>query len=592
MSEAVLPEKKVSFHLSRSRTAEIVFWVLATAMLFLNLGIGGLRGSEGRWAAVVREMFLTGDFLHPTINFAPYFDKPLASYWAIAAASTFNFGTVTELMIRLPSAVAGLVTLWATRLTAERFAGKETGVIAGWILLTVYSFPFWGRLGEADMLNLAFSTLAVGWFVLNREKTGFREYLLFGLLCAVGAQTKGLSAAAVPVLIVLADLAVSGTWKRHLNWRLPAAGVIALGVYLIPFLLASVCNKDYSGNGLALVFQENIQRYFNSLDHKQPFYAYFIHLPQLFLPWTPFLILALADGIIHWKRHGSGDRWLLVSIGLVFLVFSLSDSKRVYYILPILPACALLTARFLLSEAGTRLEKIRDWGLKLYYLLIPLLGLALFGAAAAGLFCGAKILKFTPPAPVMHLAVLTLFLLGLILCVIWTAGRKMLPDAWFRTGRRGREFVLVSLSLAVLLTGFFGVLIPVVNETMRTEKPFFEALRRYVREHRAERVQIVFFHHDHSNASFYLDQPGKIRVADHEAKAEPEQIGEELRQMMKTSGGQKIMVVGQLRYFRRIHDPALRQLVLDRLTMTEPSGPWENPKKNGKKYAVLALPCR
>ena len=132
---------------------EVLFWTVAVLLLFLNLDIGGLRGSEGRWADVVRTMFLTGDFMHPMINFKPYFDKPLVSYWTIAAGGALSGGEVTELLIRIPSAAAGLVTLWATRLIASRFAGRTVGIFAGWILLTVYSFAFWGRLGRPICLT-------------------------------------------------------------------------------------------------------------------------------------------------------------------------------------------------------------------------------------------------------------------------------------------------------------------------------------------------------------------------------------------------------------------------------------------------------
>ena len=86
--------------------AEAAFWILAAVLLFLNLGMENISGSEGRWAEIVREMFITGDFLHPTINFRPYFDKPLISYWIIAGC-TLPFGEVSELLIRIPSAVAG-----------------------------------------------------------------------------------------------------------------------------------------------------------------------------------------------------------------------------------------------------------------------------------------------------------------------------------------------------------------------------------------------------------------------------------------------------------------------------------------------------
>ena len=72
-----------SFHFSAAGIAEFLFWALAVIMLFLNLGSDGLRGSEGRWADVVRLMILNDDYLHPMINYEAYFDKPLVSYWLI-----------------------------------------------------------------------------------------------------------------------------------------------------------------------------------------------------------------------------------------------------------------------------------------------------------------------------------------------------------------------------------------------------------------------------------------------------------------------------------------------------------------------------
>lgn len=571
---------------------EVLFWTAAVLLLFLNLDLGGIRGSEGRWADVVRTMFLTGDFLHPMINFRPYFDKPLFSYWAIAAGGALSGGEVTELLIRIPSAAAGLVTLWATRLIASRFASRTVGVFAGWIMLTVYSFAFWGRLGEADMLNLAFGTLAVGWYVLKRENSDFVSYLVFGLLCAVGGQTKGLSAVAVPVLAVLADLAVSRRWKQHLNWKIFAAGLVSLAVYLTPFLLASL-KKDYSDNGLALVFQENIQRFFNSLDHKQPWYAYFIHLPQLFLPWTPFLILALIAAVKQWKVLTHDDRWLLVSIGLIFLVFSISDSKRVYYILPILPYCAVLTARFMLSSETGWPEKIRNILLKVYVFLLPLTGLLLLAAGGIGLAGGFDHLKKIPlPMELRTLLSAAMLLTALILFVILLVFCRLLPERLFPGGVTGRNFALAAVCISVLLIAGFGILMPRFSETLRTEKPFFARIRSYVDSGGIPPERIFFFYSDSANPSFYLNRSRKITVIDPENEAKAAEVGKELQNELEKNPGRPLMVIGQLRYFRGIREPALRRLVLDHLKWTEPSGFWENPKKNGKKYAVFVYPVR
>ena len=585
MSETIPVREKTS---GNDKIAEILFWTVAVLLLFLNLGIGGIRGSEGRWAEVVREMFLTGDFLHPTINFEPYFDKPLFSYWAIAACTAVTGGEVTELLMRLPSAAAGLVSLWATRLLARRFSDRNTERYASWILLTVYSFAFWGRLGEADMLNLAFGTLAAGWYVVNRDKTDLVSYLVFGLLCAVGGQTKGLSSVAVPALAVLIDLALNRAWKKHLNWKLPAAVLISLGVYLTPFLLAAL-KKDYSDNGLALVFQENIQRYFNSLDHKQPFYAYFIHLPQLFLPWTPFLILALICAASRWKRLGTDDRWLLLSIAAIFLIFSLSDSKRVYYILPILPYCAVLTARFLLSGTAGRLEKIRDLLLKCYAGAVPVLAVLLLVGTAVFGFGRAKLLPFKLPPEVLRLIFASVALTALILLIVWLIFLRRLGPDRFPGGKCGRDLALSASACAVLLTVFFGVLLPRINEDLRTEKKFFAELRNDLDSGRLQPERIFFFHHNYSNASFYLCRTEKIPVLDPEKETDENSIGCGLEALLRSGIRGEIVLVGQLRYFRNIHSPALRQRVLDSQFRTEPSGPWENAKKNGKKYTVIVL---
>ena len=408
------------------------------------------------------------------------------------------------------------------------------------------------------------------------------------MLCAVGGQTKGLSAVAVPALVVLADLAVFRRWKQHLNWKIFAAGLISLTVYLTPFLLAAL-KKDYSDNGLALVFQENIQRFFNSLDHKQPWYAYFIHLPQLFLPWTPFLILALIAAVKQWKSSDGNDRWLLVSIAAIFLVFSISDSKRVYYILPILPFCAILTARFILSPENSLLEKIRNILLKIYVFLIPLIVLLLLAAAGTGFAAGSKILKNGLPPDLKNLLLATMLLAALILLVILLVFHRLLPEQWFPGGRTGKNFALAAVCFSVVLIAGFGIFMPRISETLRTEKPFFARVKSFAESGKIPPERIFFFHHGYTNPSFYLKRPQKITVLDPE-EAEDAEIGKDLQNELEKSQGRPLMVIGQIRYFRKIQSPALLRQVLDHLKWTEDSGFWENPKKNGKKYAVFMYP--
>ncbi len=571
---------------SQSRLPGLIFWTLAVLLLFLNLGMRGIAGSEGRWLEVVREMFLRANFLQPTVNFEPYFDKPLVSYWLIAFLSWLNGGVVNELLARIPSAVAGLAALWATRSIAFRLWDRKSADAAGWILLTVYSFAFWGRLGEADMLNTAFSTLAVAWYVIRRDKTDFGSYLLFGLLCSVGAQTKGLGAAAVPVMLVLADVILRRSWKRHVNASLFAAGFVSLGFYLIPFLMAMMKSGDYSANGLNLVFQENIVRFFKAFDHKQPWYAYFIHLPQLFLPWTPFFVLALAWGVRSWKKSGPEDRWLLISIAAIFIAFSLSDSKRVYYILPILPYCAILTGRFLLvADPADILLKIRGILLKIYAWVFPV-GIVLLLCGPLVWLVVRRFLPFRFPEGVVFFFQMLAILTAVVLAVVFFYFRKYVrTDSPWGAGV-GPDFGLCVFSLTVVFIAVFGIVIPVADVEFRSEKQFFVQVREVLRKEGITPDRVAYFHRNYIDPTYYLGFPGKIQILDIESEDDVIRDAE-LRAFLAKFKGRKAVVIAQDRHFRKVPSEDLQGYISKHVFLSEPFFPWESKSNKREKYVLV-----
>ena len=327
----------------------IFFSAVALFLLFWSLGSRELWGSEDRWAEITRVIFLSGDYFHPTINGEPYFDKPLLSYWFIALTAVIT-GSLDELATRIPSAVAGLIALWATFIMARKMWSEKTAATAIWILLTSYGFIFWARTAAADMANLTAIILAVAWYQLRKEKLGFLTYLVFYLICFTGAHAKGLAAVAIPLIAVFADVLVFRSWKKHICVSHAVAMVIGFGVYLFPFIYASTTNSGYSVNGLYLVFRENIQRFVDPFDHKEPFFVYFYYLPELLIPWSLIFIGAAISAFHGFRKMDKNTTWLLFTTLLVFLFFTASGSRRVYYIMPILPFCAIMTAVMLNSD--------------------------------------------------------------------------------------------------------------------------------------------------------------------------------------------------------------------------------------------------
>ena len=295
---------------ARNPWADLLFGACAVVLLFWALGECSLWAAEDRWAEITREMLLNGDFFHPTINGEPYFDKPLLTYWLIVLVSLVT-GQLNEWEVRLPSAISGLIVLLATIHLGRRLWSPAVGRTAGWLLLTSYAFLFWARTGMADMENLAAVMLALAWYWERREQPNFLTFLVFYATVFIGSLTKGLTAVVIPILVLLPEFLAGKRWKSLVRPAHFLALAMAGALYLIPFAYASMTSMDYRANGLDLVFQENIQRYFQPFDHKEPFYVYFYYVPMLFLPWTPLLVAACVGRLPQWKTIEAGERWLI-----------------------------------------------------------------------------------------------------------------------------------------------------------------------------------------------------------------------------------------------------------------------------------------
>jgi len=327
-------------------------WLLFFAALILvtMLGARELWTQEWRWADISWNMMYRGDYLHPYLGDAPYYDKPLLSYWLMIAFS-YLMGGLSEWSLRLPAVLAGILAVFCTYKVGTQLLDRKVGLMAGWMLITTFYFIFWGRTGNTDMLNVASIMLGVAWYVTRRETPGFSSYSIFFLILAVGALFKGLVAVVITTLAILPDLLHNKTWRKHLRWSLIPAAVPALIVYLIPFLASTYFDgqQAYGESGLYFVYRENILRYFQPFDHQDPFYIYFIYLPVYLFPWIVFFIPALGSLYKRWTKMPWESRWLVWSVLIIFLFLTLSGSRRNYYVLPLVPFAILLTADWIVT---------------------------------------------------------------------------------------------------------------------------------------------------------------------------------------------------------------------------------------------------
>ena len=114
----------------------IAISALASYVFFFHdLGRVGLIGpDEPRYAAIAREMLLTGDYITPRLYGTPWFEKPALMYW-IAAVGYKIFG-LNEAGARFPSAVGATLCVFLVYWCGRRIWNRASGFIAGLILAT------------------------------------------------------------------------------------------------------------------------------------------------------------------------------------------------------------------------------------------------------------------------------------------------------------------------------------------------------------------------------------------------------------------------------------------------------------------------
>ncbi|QEL19469.1 ArnT family glycosyltransferase [Limnoglobus roseus] len=342
------------------RVAVGVLVVAAVALFLVRLGDRAVVSEEVRWAEIAREMRQSGDFLHPTVNGRAYPDKPVGSYWLIVLASHLT-GGVDETAARLPSALAGVIGVWVVTVLGRRLYGGRASVFAGAVLATSFGFVFYARRATADVETVTGVLIAVWLYDRAMGKAGPWVIGLWLWMAAVSL-TKGLLGFALPIAVfgihglwtawadhcepatirsLLAAGVASNRWFLN-RWTLLALplGVIA---YLVPFGLALGQGGDEGA--LGMVWRENVRRFFAPHNHLGPVYLYLGAVFVLASPWSAFLPAAVVP--LQRGAGNRGDRLARAYFWAVFLFFTASASRRSYYLLPILPAAALLIGRVL-----------------------------------------------------------------------------------------------------------------------------------------------------------------------------------------------------------------------------------------------------
>jgi len=348
-----------------SGTRAVLLASLAAALLLLSFP-GALRianPDEPRDCEIGREWADGVWTWIPHFNGQPYTSKPPAFHWSVGAVMAAT-GSQEEWTGKLAAALWGVACVAATAALGEALLGPGLGLLSGLVLLSIHMFHLRFRIGTTDTALAALT--AVAFLALHRAhaRGGWAGWLLFGAAAGAAALAKGLHGLLFPVAAGAAFLVLRR--EAHLLPRLGVAAAAGLAVFGAWCAALATLESEGGGPELldAFLFANATKRFGERAHHEGGPLHYAVLVPRSF-PW----ILAAAAGAWGALRARGPDRDRLLLpilwIGVTVLGLSIPSGKRTIYLLPVLPAVALLAAAGLDGAARGTLprwpERLARW---------------------------------------------------------------------------------------------------------------------------------------------------------------------------------------------------------------------------------------
>ncbi len=393
------------------------FWALLAGWAAFAIASIWLRPlwpvDETRYASVAWEMWLRGDYLVPHINGEPYSHKPPLLFWLIQAGWAI-FG-VNDWWPRL---VAPLCALAAVPLTLRlgrllwphaTTINETARAYAVWVLFGTLLFAGFTTLLMFDLLLLLCVLISfIGILHLKEGKRG-KGLLWLGAGIGLGVLVKG----PVILLHVLPAAVVAPWWAPRLRGKLGRWYLdLLLGVLLgAAIALAWALPAAYFGGEAyrhAIFWGQTAGRVadstgiFDSPPHSAPWWYYLPVLPVILFPWFVWPRFWKGLAVVRHEPDKLGVKFLAAWLVLTLVGFSLVSGKQAKYLVPFLPAFALL--------AGYALSRVRASG-RAWEMLLPAAGalaLPVFLYVLRSRPAGMKLPEWAGEIPLWPIALLAL----------------------------------------------------------------------------------------------------------------------------------------------------------------------------------------
>lgn len=328
---------------------------LGALVYFVDLGNSAIwDANEAFYAETPREMLEAHDFINPTFNYLPRFNKPVLSYWIVAGF--YRLFGVSVSVQRLAIALGAMIMVGCAYVLAGVSEDRRPGTADGQSsIFGARSASLWAAAGLAaaprlvmfarrifiDIWISAFMALTLACFALSERYPERRRLYLVLMYVSIGlgVLTKGPVAIALPALAFGSYLGVRRELRRVGGMMIPLGAVIIAAI-VVPWYWALYREHGWTYISSFLI-SENVERFTQGVgvqQHRGPWF----YLPVVLSDSFPLSLLLFAAAAAAWKERTRIETLLWCWIGAIVVFFSFSAGKQDLYIFPIVPAVAAL----------------------------------------------------------------------------------------------------------------------------------------------------------------------------------------------------------------------------------------------------------
>ncbi len=346
-------------------------WLILLCAALYVPGMAALPATdrdESRFMQASRQMLETGDFVRIRFMHEARNKKPAGIHWLHVAAVSLTAGkaTVERWPYRIPSALGALAAVLLLFAAGQTLFDRRTAFLAAALLGSAFILVFEAHIAKTDAVLLA-TVMAAQYPLLllfkaardDEPAPGWAPYLLW-IALGLSLLIKG------PIGPFVVALTAVGLWlTRHWRslWRdvKPLIGVPIMVAIAAPWFVAIIfADPDFVRESAGHDFFKKLIS--GQEAHGAPPGYYIVTLLLTFAPGSLFMWPALWRA---WRQRREPEiavclLWLLP----FWLVLEIVPTKLPHYILPSLPALALLTARAALAVEEGLILSVKTWWMR------------------------------------------------------------------------------------------------------------------------------------------------------------------------------------------------------------------------------------